>query len=305
MFNHNRRAFLKSAGYIGLTLPLSQFLTRLNALNMPSTYANNLGIQLYTVRDLLKANPKETLKAIAEAGYQQVELMDVTTQGDLLPIIEDLGLAKNSSFFDLSYVIGGWEYGGKTAPAQADMDYVIEKAANAGLTNLVFGYLYPQQREKLDQYRAITEQLNVAGEKCKNAGIQLCYHNHNFEFKKLDDGVPYEVLMERLDPNFVKFELDVFWADIAGWNPVKLMKQLGDRLHLVHLKDKAKGTPVIMDNGEVPKEAFRELGGGTVNLKKVLKQAEKMNVAHCFVEQDHSPDPIHSIGLSYQYMNKV
>lgn len=298
----NRRTFVKQAACLSLVpSALARYAQTLN-MDISSKYLSTIGIQLWTVRDQLAASPQKTLSKIAELGYQQVELMNVMQQRVLAPIVKDLGMSINSSFFDLSYVIGGWEYAGAEAPKKATLETVIDHAKKIGISKLVFGYLYPQQRETLDQYKSIIDPLNKAGELCRAAGIQLCYHNHNFEFKPLDGGVPYDVLIERLDPELVKFELDVFWADIAGWDPVKLMKRLKGRLELIHLKDKLENTPVIYENDQVPEEAFQALGAGTVKLMKVLKLAEKYDVSYCFVEQDFSPDPLKSIEESIGFL---
>ena len=151
----------------------------------------------------------------------------------------------------------------------------------------------------------ISRKVNKAGEKAKAAGIQLCYHNHSFEFGPLGGEVPYEVLIKELDPELVKFELDVFWVSIGGYDPVELMNRLGKRVGLVHLKDKMEGLPTIYDEGKVPPEAFKELGNGVVDLKEVIAIAAKNKVPYCFVEQDQSPDPIKSVEESVTFMKGV
>jgi sugar phosphate isomerase/epimerase len=110
------------------------------------------------------------------------------------------------------------------------------------------------------------------------------------------------VLIERLDPKGVKFELDVFWASIAGWDPIETMNRLGDRMAQIHLKDKRKGEPVIYANEATPEEAFKELGNGVIDIPAVIQLAEKYDVAHCHVEQDHSEDPLVSIEKSMTYL---
>ncbi|MEN0051474.1 MAG: sugar phosphate isomerase/epimerase, partial [Bacteroidota bacterium] len=172
-------------------------------------------------------------------------------------------------------------------------------------TEIVFGYMLPGERATLEQYKKISDRLNKAGEECKAAGIQLCYHNHSFEFLPMEGSTGYDVLIERLDPELAKFELDVFWSSLGGVEPVGLMEKLGERVHLLHLKDKLTGSPVIYDEGKVPEETFLPLGKGAVNMKGVLELAQKNNVKYCMVEQDQSPDPIQDIGVSVSYLENA
>ena len=144
--------------------------------------------------------------------------------------------------------------------------------------------------------------LLAAGEKCKQAGIQLCYHHHSFEFEAIDGVVPFELLMEKLDPELVQFELDVFWASIGGYDPLNLMDRLQGRIRLLHLKDKQKGAADEFDESAIPHEAFQALGKGEVPIKEILQKAVDLKIDHCFVEQDWSPAPLASIKHSYHYM---
>ena len=302
--NYSRRSFIQTAGVGSCGAFMANAAPEIFNMMASTKYLSTIGVQLYTLRNQLEKDVANTLKMIATLGYKQIELMDVVDQEAYLAIAKDLGLSVHSSFFNWCYAIGGWEYGDQPASSMT-MEAVIEKAAKMELSELVFGYMYPEQRETIDQYKAIAEQLNKVGELCKKANIQLCYHNHNFEFKPIGEIVPYELLIEEMDKDLVKFELDVFWADIADNNPVKWMKKLDDRLHLLHLKDKRNGTPVLYDNGIVPENAFMELGRGTLNIRKVLKEAEKMKVKYCFVEQDHSFNPLESISMSMNYLREI
>ena len=160
----------------------------------------------------------------------------------------------------------------------------------------------------MDQYKQMAEKCNAAGEKCKAAGIQLCYHNHAFEYEPLDDSAGktgYDVFIDEFDSQLCKFELDVFWAAIGGWDPMETMRKLKGRISQLHLKDLAANTPTIYDEGKVPTEAFQEVGNGTIDFDRVLKLAATIGVEQCHVEQDQSPDPIKSIGESYEYLKAL
>ena len=295
-----RRTFIKNTAQISAGLALS--LSMPACMDKKSQYAKEIGLQLWTVRNQLEENPSTTLKAIKEAGYYQVELMDTEQLKTLLPLIKDAGLAVKSSFMNWTLLTGRWDLKEET-PLAYGFEQIIEDVQKAGLTELVFGYMLPAERSTLDDYRKISETLNKAGETCQKAGIQLSYHNHSFEFLPIEDSNGYEILIDRLDPEAVKFELDVFWSSIAGVAPVPLMKRLKNRIQLLHLKDKLEGTPVIYDESKVPENAFQALGNGVVDLNQVLELAPSIGVKYCMVEQDQSPDPIQDIGVSREFLS--
>ena len=270
-----------------------------------SAYMDTIGLQLWTVRNQLEEDPQATLKAVADAGYKQVELMNTEQHEQLGAMAKDLGLAINSAFMNFSLITGRWDLKGEEPPANYGPENLLEEVGKMGLSHLVFGYMLPGERSNLDDYKAISDKLNVFGEQCNAAGIKLCYHNHSFEFTPMDGSTGFDILRERVDPDKMQFELDVFWASIGGVEPVGLMKAMQGRLGLIHLKDKLKDTPTIYDEGKVPKEAFKELGNGIVDIKGVLAEAETQKVDFCMVEQDASPDPVNSIGESMTYLNSI
>jgi sugar phosphate isomerase/epimerase len=141
----------------------------------------------------------------------------------------------------------------------------------------------------------------------KKAGLQLCYHNHGFEFEALPDGKrPLDVLMSATQPDLVKLELDVFWVSVTGADPVALINQYKGRLALLHLKDKVKGTPVETQEGKVPRTSFAEVGSGVLDIPAILKAGAAAGVEHYFVEQDETPgDPIASLRKSFEYLRTV
>ncbi|MFN7845099.1 MAG: sugar phosphate isomerase/epimerase family protein [Pirellula sp.] len=261
-------------------------------------YFENIGIQLYTLRNQLAADQTKTIKAVAAAGYKQVELMDVTSAPTIVPLAKENGMSSTSAFFN-------WELLGNAAPPKSagSVEQCIERATKHGIKYLVFGYIGKGHRETPDQIKAIAERSNKAGELCEKAGLKLCYHHHSFEFEKLNTGkTGMDLFIENFDPKLVSFEIDVFWCAIGGWDPIETLKRLKGRVSQVHLKDLEKGTPTIYDEGKVPATAFKEVGAGTIDMKAVLDTAREIGVAQCHVEQDQSSDPIVSINSSYKYL---
>ncbi|MFO0915625.1 MAG: sugar phosphate isomerase/epimerase [Pirellulales bacterium] len=273
-----------------------------SAWALPETdpYYSQIGLQLWTVRNQLAADIPQTLAAVAKAGYQQVELMDVAEADKMVPLAKDAGLAVTSAFIN-------WEILGrddaKKVPTMAE---TLEHATRHGLKYLVFGYIGKGHREKREQLQRIAQRCNVAAEQCRQAGIELCYHNHSFEFQTLDGNkTGYDVFIEEFDPQLMKFEVDVFWVACGGWDPVETLQRLKGRVAQVHLKDLLPGTARNFDEATVPAEAFKELGAGNLNLPAILRTSHDIGVAQCHVEQDQSPDPLKSVAESHEYLRRA
>ncbi|MES1221669.1 MAG: sugar phosphate isomerase/epimerase, partial [Bacteroidota bacterium] len=130
---------------------------------------------------------------------------------------------------------------------------------------------------------------------CKAAGIQFCYHNHDFEFEQEDGKYKYDVLLNETDPALVKMEMDLYWVSKAGQDPIKLFEKHPGRFPLWHLKD--------MDG--TADHAFTEVGNGTIDFKKIFTHAGKAGMKYFFVEQDKCPgSPFDSITKSIGYIKK-
>jgi sugar phosphate isomerase/epimerase len=135
--------------------------------------------------------------------------------------------------------------------------------------------------------------------------MQLCYHNHAFDFAPSGDGTLLDVLLGEADPKLVSLELDIMWAHVAGVEPVSVLKKYGERIALIHLKNIAPGIGKQY-NESVPKTAFREVGNGAIDIPAVLAAASDAHVQHYFVEQDQTQgDPVNSLRESYRYLESL
>jgi sugar phosphate isomerase/epimerase len=269
-----------------------------------------LGVQLYTVRDQIGKDPAGTLKAIADIGYKEVEVIRGTL-ATVAPLAKQNGLAPVGIHVDGVLITGNWDsykqmvarYPQAALPDGYDLAACIRDAQGVGAKYLVMPYLMPQERPTdAAGFAAFGKTLNKAGEQIKKAGLQLCYHNHAFEFAALPDGRrALDVMLAAADPALVRLELDVFWVSVAGADPVALINQYAGRIALMHLKDKMKGAPQSFNEG-VPKETFVEVGSGALDFPAIFQAASAAKVEHYFVEQDQSPDPIASLKKSYDYL---
>jgi sugar phosphate isomerase/epimerase len=254
-----------------------------------------IGVQLYTVRAVLPEKPAETVRALDALGYREAE-GNFADLAKIVPALQGLHLKLVSVHMDIPTVLKG---------QPDDLSRAFAEVKKSGAGYAVFPYLPPANRGGLDTIRRLGESLNRAGEKCRAEGLQFCYHNHAFEFEPMEGTTPLQVMMDVTDKKLVGLELDAFWVSVAGHDPVEMLKKYSGRVHLLHLKDKAKGTPVMYK--ESPgKTAFKEIGNGVVDWAKVLRAASAAGVAHYFVEQDQTPgDPVDSLRQSIEYLKKL
>ncbi len=293
----NRRDFTKTAlasALAAMTLPRS-----LQAAGPAGRrYLDTIGLQLWTVRTALAADPAATLRAVRDAGYVQVELMNTASAAELAPLARQAGLKITSSMIDWNSLVN------PAAPDVPTLEQTLEVARENGLKYLVFGYIGKGSRETVGQMTALAAAANTFGRMCRDAGVQLCYHHHSFEFAPLDDGrtTGWEIFLREFDPGLVQLEIDVFWAAIGGLDPVKALRDLKGRVAQVHLKDLESGHGTIWDEGKVPHAAFKELGAGSLDMRRIIEVCEETGVEQCHVEQDQSPDALASIRTSMTYL---
>ena len=151
--------------------------------------------------------------------------------------------------------------------------------------------------ESLAEYRAAAKALLAAGERCRDLGVTLCYHNHAWEMRETEGALPLEVLAAETDPDIVKLCPDVYWIHVAGHQPEEFLARYRTRCPCIHLKDGL--------SGEGPRE-FRELGRGRLNLKPILQAALACSPAWLIVEQDSTKgEPVESIRISRDYLRSL
>lgn len=252
------------------------------------------GVQLYTVRGLMAKDAAVTLERIAALGYTELEVLQPTLD-TVAPIAKRLGLTIVSAHLTVPTPAG---------PALASF---IDAAKAHGLKYLVMPYVRPDDRPgDRAGYLQMAQGLARLSDQVRKAGLDLCYHNHAFEFATDADGTRWlDLLMRETAASQMKLELDVFWASIAGADPVALIKQYSGRVALIHLKDKKPGSPVMLTES-VPRDAFVEVGSGALDFPAILAAARASGAAHYFVEQDATPgDPVDSLQTSFRYLSQL
>jgi sugar phosphate isomerase/epimerase len=253
-----------------------------------------VGVQLYTVRNVLPKRPLETLRAIERIGYREVE----ATADGLDAIWAAL---RQTSLRPVSVHVDAELFAGQRAKLPA----AIEDAGKRGFQYVVCPYIAPKDRRDMEAVRKLGQTLNQAGEMARAAGLRLCYHNHAFDFQPMGEGRLLDVLLQSTDPKLVQLELDIMWAHVGGADPASVLKQYSGRIPLVHLKDVAPDVQKRY-NEMIPPKAFRELGNGAIDLAPVLRAAAAAGVEHYFVEQDATPgDPLDSLRASFAYLKSL
>lgn len=287
MPHFSRRALLSATAGAMTTAGLS--------LGAQKHALKTIGVQLYTVRDVLPQHPLQTLQEIEAIGYRQVEV----TLSPGPPIWSELRQTKLKA---ISAHVSTDLFEEKS---QAKLRAAIEEVKNNGLSFVVYPYVAPVNRTGLKGMKKLAKTLNEAGQLCKEGGLRLCYHNHAFEFEPIDGTTALAVLLQETKPDRVGLELDVFWASVAGNDPVQLLKRYSGRVPLLHLKDKSPDVKVQYGEN-VPPGAFREVGHGSLNFPAILEGAAAARVEHYFVEQDRTPaDPLLSLRQSYDYLSHL
>ncbi len=288
---YNRRVFIKQMSLLGLgTLCLPTNLQAAFKKPLP------IGLQLYTLRDIIGKDIGKIIPQLAKMGYSEVETFAYYKQSffgwktaDFAKLLADNGLKAPSGHYEFAQY---FLQKGDRQVAEA-----IEASAILGSHYITVPWLDPPVRKTLDQYKKIAELLNKAGEMAAKSGIKVAYHNHEFEFKKMGDRTGYDIMLQETDPKLVDFELDLYWLLYSGYDPVSFIKAHPKRFALWHLKD------MSLQN----KNWNTEIGLGKLPVKDLFKIAKTSGLKHCFVEQEtnYQPNELESVRKSAAFIKKL
>lgn len=274
-------------------------------------------IQQFQLRTALGSEKKarETLRAVKESGYEGIELNGfmIKRMPLIVPLITKLaGMPIGfSGRLDWKKLIA--ESGLKVVAIHEDLGSILKdplkiiEEARAYQSDCIvvtgmFRYDYSSQKAVTE----LADKLNQAGKLLKAGGVQLLYHNHNCEFRRVESGkTAYQLLLEETDPQYVNFEFDSYWAIEAGCGAVALMETLGERMKLYHIND--RGTRVKGSKGSIVKSDGMELGYGNINLKALIEAAKKNGVKAIILETHRNwvdNSPVKSFQLSAEFLKK-
>jgi sugar phosphate isomerase/epimerase len=288
----NRRTFLETA----TTVTAATVLTSKFGLAASEHKINKIGVQLYTVRDLMKDDFDGTIAKVAQIGYKEVEFAGYfgRTGKQVREVVDKNGLKAPSTHVQYDELDDKF-------PA------VIETSNEIGLEYIICPWIPEELRKSPDIWKQASEKFNKCGEQSKQAGMQFAYHNHWFEFLPTNGVLPYDVLLKECDPNLVKMEMDLCWITTTGTDPVKYFNEYPGRFPLVHVKD-VKTMPKITSGGSQnfgDTVDLTSVGSGVIDWKRIFAHSDKAGIKHYIVEHDHPKQPIENITESYNYLEKL
>lgn len=301
MHEVSRRTFLKTASASVVSAAIWNGAPRLmaNPLGLP------IGLQLYSVRDLLPKDYDGTLQQLAGLGYREVEAAGFfnRTPSEVKQAMDHAGLSCVSAHYPLKDLL-------------PKVDEIIRYGKDLGLNYIVCAspWLKDPSRVKdpgsraaresmtLEDWRWNAEQFNRIGEQVNTAGMRFAYHNHTAEFRSENGVVFYDELLRSTDPAKVSMEMDCGWVVVAGKSPVEYLTRYPTRFSMLHVKDfKISGTT---SSAEPPPSA--ELGRGSIDYRPIFIAAKKASIQHAFVEQEQfDMPPMEALKIDADYMKAL
>lgn len=272
-----RREFLKKTA-VSAALAASPF----GAASAQVRRVDKIGLQLYSLRREMAEDFEGTLAQLAEIGFTEMEFAGYhgKTPGEVRRILDSFGLTSPASHVPLQAIRG-------------NLDQEIETAVTLGQQYMVLPWL-PENERSLDSYHRVAELLNRTGEKTREAGIIMGYHNHDFEFDIHEGGrIGYDILTSETEPDLVMFEMDLFWAEEAGYDATFFFLKYPGRYPMIHVKDRAGSG------------AMADVGRGYIDFQELFSYGSKGGFRHYFIEHDNPTDGINSMAYSYNTVRNL
>ncbi len=314
----NRRKFLQQSGTLALAGLLGPNLGRAGQL-LAAKSSMPIGLQLYTMGDLMVTDPQGTLQKLAAIGYKQLESAGSAkgnyygfTPKEFSAMVKTAGMhwrsahiagapfsreqimkmAKNADdSARIEKILERMKDRPKSANLKENYQQIADEAAEGGLSYVVCSSI---PVNTMDEIKIAVDVFSKAGEACHKNGVQFAYHNHQTEFDTIEGTRPFDYILNNTDKDLVKMELDLAWATKAKQDPVELFKLHPGRYPLWHVKDldKEKMQPA-------------EVGSGVVEFKRIFDNAKESGVKYFFVEQDGAPQPLQNVTNSYAYLKNT
>jgi len=262
-----------------------------------------IGVQLYSVRDLMKADFSGTIAKIAAIGFKEVEFAGLFDQSpkDVRALLDKNGLTAPASHVDYATIENKWPE-------------TLESARILDQQFLICPWIGEAERKEPDVWKKAADLFNRAGAASQKAGIQFAYHQHGFEFvpsEALGGKLPYDFLLDNTDPTLVKMEMDICWTVAAEQDPVGYFNRYPGRFPLVHVKDwlkdgtQSKAYAGALGPGTKFTGQMANVGSGSIDWKRIFGQADKAGIKHYIVEHDNPKSALDDLGASYAYLRNL
>lgn len=294
---NNRRKFIKLGAIMasGAFLPL-QFCSgpeRNSTEVATSTTGNGLsriGLQLYSVKDQMAKDVKNTLEKLSSYGYDTIEGYD-GGKGIFWGM-------KNTEFKSMTSDLG-LNFVASHANVFEGLEQKASEAAEIDMKYLICPWVGPQ--ESIDEFKRLADEFNRIGQVCKDKGIRFAYHNHGYTFEPLEGQMPQDYLMDNTDPDLVYYEMDFYWVVVPGQDPQAYLEKYSNRFKLGHIKDRRKDA----STGEA--DASTELGTGSIDFGPIIQTAKENGMDYFFAEQERfdNSTSMDSAEKNAQYLKNV
>ncbi len=265
-----------------------------------------VAVQLYSVRNEAKEDLRGTLEKIKEMGYDGVEFAGLHgyAPADIKAMCDEIGLVPISAHVPYLDMMG--------APKG-----ILSQYKTIGCEYVAVPYLTPEYRPGTPCFDEVIENVKMLGKVSKELGMQLLYHNHDFEFMKIDGKYALDILYDEVPAEYLQTELDTCWVNVGGEVPADYVRKYTGRAPIVHLKDfygeKSDNMyELIGIKSDAPKRPnnfeLRPLGCGVQNIPEIIKAAEDAGAKWVVVEQDNPSmglDPMESIAKSREYLRTL
>jgi sugar phosphate isomerase/epimerase len=252
----------------------------------PPPSGPRLGLSLYTARHALQRDPDGTLAAIARIGYRDVETHSFYGRpvAEMRRLLDRHGLRTPSG-----HVNGG------VAAMRASSERAFDEAETLGQRFVVLPWL-PESERTADAYRRLAERCNPWGEAARARGLTLVYHHHEFEFDPLPGGrTGWDIVVDSTDPTLMKLQVDAFWMNKVGRDPVDYVARNRDRVVLLHAKDATRA----------PERKMVDVGAGTIDFRGLVREARQAGVIAIYVEHDEPADALGTARAGFEHLRRL
>ena len=277
--NRSRRSFIRNSALAAAGVSLFQ-----QNIFAAAKKGELTGIQLYSVRADMKADPLGTLKQLSDMGYRHVEHANYAnrkfygwTVSEFKKILNGFGMSMPSGHT----VLDAKHWDATKKDFTNEWKYTVEDAAAMGQSFVISPWLEESKRKSMNDLKAFMDIFNRSGELCKKFGMKFGYHNHDFEFsEKVEGKVLFDIILAETDPNLVMQQLDIGNMLNGGGKALEVMQQYPGRFESMHVKDEIKAT-----EGHEPFESTI-LGKGVVPVKTIIDLGRASGTKHFIIEQE-------------------
>lgn len=243
----------------------------------------SIGVQLYTVRKELEKDFEGTLKRVGEIGYDEVEFAGLFGHDpkEVRKIVNNLGMKIAASHIN-------WE------TFKNNPEIAINETKQLGAKYMVLAWFPPEERRTIEQWKDWAKLLNKVGKMTDKKGIRLLYHNHDFEFTKINEVEPFDFLLKNVDRRYVSFEIDLYWLKLGERDAESLFEIYPKGFPFAHVKDMSKTDKKMVD-----------VGDGRIDFASIFAKSDTSGMRKFIVEHDDTLDPFLTLERSLKYLREL